>query len=102
MTTLARTPTKVAAMFSHLPSGLLPLWAASASAATPYTLVAFGAYMASFIFISLYYHYARGSVPFLLIFSGGYFYVGFSSLYVLWKMQQEADEAIAEAEEALA
>src|SRR4029077_12735334 len=46
MMTLATTPTKVAAMLSHLPSGLLPLWAVSATAATPYTLVAFGAYMA--------------------------------------------------------
>src|SRR5207248_10642873 len=68
----------------------------------PIIEIAFGAYMSSFVFISLYYHYARGSIPFLLIFAGGYFYVGFSSLYVLWKMQQEADEAIAEAEEALA
>jgi hypothetical protein len=58
--------------------------------------------MASFVFISLYYHYARGSVPFLLIFAGGYFYVGFSSLYVLWRLQQEAEQALAESEEALA
>jgi hypothetical protein len=29
-----------------------------------------------------------------VIFAGGYFYVGFSSLYVLWRMQQEADAAV--------
>jgi hypothetical protein len=29
-------------------------------------------------------------VPFLCIFASGYFYVGFCSLYVLWKMHQEA------------
>jgi cellulose synthase/poly-beta-1,6-N-acetylglucosamine synthase-like glycosyltransferase len=68
----------------------------------PIIEIAFGAYMSSFIFISLWYHYARGSVPFLMIFAGGYFYVGVSSLYVLWKMQQEADQTVVEPEEALA
>jgi hypothetical protein len=66
----------------------------------PIIEVAFGVYMSCFVFISLYYQFARGSVPFLLIFAGGYLYVGVSSLYVLWKMQQEADEA-AEVTEAL-
>ena len=28
--------------------------------------------MSSFIFISLWYSYARGSVPFLMMFAGGY------------------------------
>jgi hypothetical protein len=50
--------------------------------------------MSSFIFISLWYSYARGSVPFLMMFAGGYFYVGFTSLYVLFKMQQEAEAAL--------
>jgi hypothetical protein len=67
----------------------------------PIIEIAFGCYMSSFIFISLYYQFARGSVPFLLIFAGGYLYVGCNSLYVLWKMQQEADEQ-AEVAEGLA
>jgi hypothetical protein len=32
------------------------------------------------------------SVPFLGIFAGGYFYVGFSSLHALYKMQQDREE----------
>jgi cellulose synthase/poly-beta-1,6-N-acetylglucosamine synthase-like glycosyltransferase len=68
----------------------------------PIIEVAFGCYMSCFVFISLYYKFARGSVPFLLIFAGGYLYVGCSSLYVLWRMQQEADEQAEEvAEEVL-
>jgi hypothetical protein len=71
--------------------------------AVPIIEIAFGCYMSCFIFISLYYNYAKGSVPFLLIFAGGYFYVGFSSLHVLWRMQQDQDAAAlaAEATEAL-
>ncbi|MGH7175742.1 MAG: glycosyltransferase [Tepidisphaeraceae bacterium] len=66
--------------------------------AVPIIELSFGVYMCCFIFISMYYRYARGSVPFLLIFAGGYFYVGLCSLYVLWKMQQEAEAELAEAE----
>ena len=58
----------------------------------PIVEVAFGCYMSSFVFISLYYKFVRSSVPFLLIFAGGYLYVGCNSLYVLWRMQQEAEE----------
>jgi len=65
----------------------------------PLIEIAFGCYMASFIFVSFRYEFARGSVPFLMIFAGGYFYVGVSSLYVLWKMQQEVDAQYAEPEE---
>ncbi len=64
----------------------------------PIIEIAFGCYMSSFIFISLWYSYARGSVPFLMMFAGGYFYVGFTSLYVLYKMQQEAESAMEEPE----
>jgi hypothetical protein len=46
--------------------------------------------MSCWIFISLYYNFALTSVPFLLIFAGGYFYVGFSSIVVLWKMHRES------------
>jgi hypothetical protein len=51
--------------------------------------------MVSCIWISVYYGYALGSVPFLMIFAGGYFYVGFGSLVALYRMQQEADEVAA-------
>ncbi|CAN5407567.1 glycosyltransferase family 2 protein [soil metagenome] len=61
----------------------------------PIIEICFGIYMSIFIFISLYYQFALPSVPFLCIFAGGYFYVGWSSLYVLWKMQQDAEDQIA-------
>lgn len=70
--------------------------------ALPIVEIAFGTYMATCIGISLLYGFGHGSLPFLAIFAGGYFYVGFSSLYVLWKMQQEADAVLDdEAAEAL-
>jgi hypothetical protein len=61
----------------------------------PIIEISFGIYMSCFIFISLYYQFAYASVPFLCIFAGGYFYVGFSSLYVLYRMQQDAEEQFA-------
>lgn len=64
--------------------------------ALPIVEIAFGMYMATCMAISLFYGFGHGSLPFLTIFAGGYFYVGFSSLYVLWKMQQESDAEIAE------
>jgi cellulose synthase/poly-beta-1,6-N-acetylglucosamine synthase-like glycosyltransferase len=56
----------------------------------PIIEIAFGCYMSSWIFISLYYSFCLSSVPFLAIFAGGYFYVGFSSLYALYNMNREA------------
>jgi cellulose synthase/poly-beta-1,6-N-acetylglucosamine synthase-like glycosyltransferase len=56
----------------------------------PIIEIAFGAYMSCFIVFSLVWQYAVSSVPFLCIFAGGYLYVGFSSLHVLWMMHQEA------------
>ena len=56
----------------------------------PILEIAFGCYMACFVVISIVYSYALFSVPFLFIFSAGYFYVGLSSLLVLWRMHQEA------------
>ena len=67
----------------------------------PIIEIAFGVYMSCYVFISLKYNYALGSVPFLVIFAGGYFYVGVSSIWVLWRMHQE-QQAQAEAAEALA
>jgi cellulose synthase/poly-beta-1,6-N-acetylglucosamine synthase-like glycosyltransferase len=69
--------------------------------ALPIIEIAFGCYMSACIFISLFYGFGQGSVPFLLIFAGGYFYVGFSSMYVLWRMQQEADDALADSADVL-
>jgi cellulose synthase/poly-beta-1,6-N-acetylglucosamine synthase-like glycosyltransferase len=59
--------------------------------ALPIIEIAFGIYMSLCIGISLWYGFGYGTIPFLIIFAGGYFYVGGSSLYVLWKMQQDAD-----------
>jgi cellulose synthase/poly-beta-1,6-N-acetylglucosamine synthase-like glycosyltransferase len=44
----------------------------------PIIEIAFGTYMATCIGISLLYGFGHGAIPFLVIFAGGYFYVGFS------------------------
>jgi cellulose synthase/poly-beta-1,6-N-acetylglucosamine synthase-like glycosyltransferase len=62
----------------------------------PIIEIAFGCYMAGCLFISIYYGFGRASAPFLAIFAGGYFYVGFNSLYALYKMTCEADELSSE------
>ena len=49
------------------------------------------------ILIALWYHFGYGTLPFLVIFAGGYFYVGFASLHALWKMNQEVEIPIDEA-----
>ncbi len=41
--------------------------------------------------IALFYQFGYGTIPFLIIFAGGYFYVGFASLHALWKMNREAE-----------
>src|ERR1051325_1708226 len=51
--------------------------------ALPISEVAFGLYMTACIVISLCGEFGRASIPFLVTFAGGYFYVGFSSLHVL-------------------
>lgn len=66
--------------------------------ALPIIEVAFGIYMTCFIFVSLYYNYAMASVPFLCIFAGGYYYVGFSSISVLWHRHQDALESLSHQE----
>jgi hypothetical protein len=71
----------------------------------PILEIAFGCYMASCLWISFWYQCGIqpgsdksgwASVPFLLIFAGGYFYVGFSTLHALWQMSQEQEEDVAE------
>jgi cellulose synthase/poly-beta-1,6-N-acetylglucosamine synthase-like glycosyltransferase len=57
----------------------------------PMLEVAFGVYMTTCILISLWYGFGFGTIPFLVIFAGGYFYVGFASLHALWKMNKEAE-----------
>jgi cellulose synthase/poly-beta-1,6-N-acetylglucosamine synthase-like glycosyltransferase len=59
--------------------------------ALPIVEIAFGLYMSSWIVISIYYDFCMAAVPFLGIFAGGYFYVGFNSLHALRKMQQERE-----------
>jgi len=68
----------------------------------PIIEIAFGCYMASCIWISVWYQWAMASLPFLLIFAGGYFYVGFSSIYALYKMNQDIEVPIVETVEAAA
>ncbi len=65
----------------------------------PVLEIAFGCYMLLCIWISLQWQFGQASIPFLLIFAGGYLYVGFSSLHALYKMHHEAalDAEIAEA-----
>jgi cellulose synthase/poly-beta-1,6-N-acetylglucosamine synthase-like glycosyltransferase len=69
----------------------------------PILEIAFGCYMASCLWISFWYQCGIlpgsdksgwASVPFLMIFAGGYFYVGFGSLSAMWQMSQEAEEEI--------
>ncbi|HYO10395.1 MAG TPA: glycosyltransferase [Tepidisphaeraceae bacterium] len=71
----------------------------------PIIEIAFGCYMASCLWISFWYQCGIlpgsdksgwASVPFLLIFAGGYFYVGFGSLYAMWQMSQEQEEEATE------
>lgn len=69
--------------------------------AMPILEIAFGCYMLCCLWISVYYDFGRASVPFLVIFASGYFYVGLSSVYVLWSMQREAEEMAARAAEAV-
>lgn len=73
--------------------------------ALPIVEIAFGCYMASCIWISVWYlcglwpdqpKSGIASLPFLLIFAGGYFYVGVGSVFALWKMQMEAEAELAE------
>jgi hypothetical protein len=59
----------------------------------PVLEIAFGTYMVVCIAISLWYSFGYSTIPFLMIFAGGYFYVGFSSLYVMWRMHREAEQA---------
>jgi cellulose synthase/poly-beta-1,6-N-acetylglucosamine synthase-like glycosyltransferase len=71
----------------------------------PIIEIAMGCYMASCLWISFWYQCGIlpgsdksgwASVPFLLIFTGGYFYVGFGSLHALWQMSQEQADEVAD------
>lgn len=63
--------------------GLKRLW-------LPMLEVAFGIYMVVCICIAIWYSFGYGTIPFLLIFAGGYLYVGFASLHALWNMNKES------------
>jgi cellulose synthase/poly-beta-1,6-N-acetylglucosamine synthase-like glycosyltransferase len=62
--------------------------------ALPIVEVAFGLYMVTFIIISLRYSSVLTSIPFLMIFAGGYLYVGCSTIWVLYRRHQEALESV--------
>ena len=57
----------------------------------PMLEIAMGCYMVMCIFISILWNFGQLSIPFLLIFAGGYFYVGFASIHALVRMQRESD-----------
>lgn len=61
----------------------------------PIIEVAFGLYMLCNVYISLKYNFGSMSVPFLMIFAAGFFYVSFSSLWALWQMHTQQEELIA-------
>ncbi len=63
----------------------------------PIIEIAFGCYILSCILIAIWYGFGLASIPFLLIFAGGYFYVGFASIHALYNMQRENDELLAAA-----
>ncbi len=63
----------------------------------PIVETAFGIYISCFVFISVVYQYAIFSLPFLVMFAVGYFYVGISSFLVLWRMHREHIAAAADA-----
>jgi len=65
----------------------------------PTVEIAFGMYMLSFIVISLKYGSALTTIPFLMIFAGGYLYVGCSTIWVHYSRHRDALAAIALAEE---
>jgi cellulose synthase/poly-beta-1,6-N-acetylglucosamine synthase-like glycosyltransferase len=62
----------------------------------PIIEIAFGCYMVCCMLIAIWWQFATTTIPFLLIFAGGYFYVGFSSIATLIDMQRQADLALAE------
>ena len=62
----------------------------------PIIEIAFGCYMVCCMFIAIWYGFAQTTVPFLMIFAGGYFYVGFGSIWAMWQMSQEGEEEVTE------
>ena len=70
--------------------------------ALPIVEIAFGVYMISCTWISVWYlcglwpgqpKSGIATVPFLLIFAGGFLYVGFGSLHAMWQMHRDSLEA---------
>jgi hypothetical protein len=60
--------------------------------------VAFGVYMFVCLVISVWSFRGVGSAPFLAVFAAGYFYVGFNSMYALYRMNQGSEELEEETE----
>jgi hypothetical protein len=59
----------------------------------PMIEIAFGVYMLVCLMISVFSGRGTSSAPFLAVFSAGYFYVGFNSMYALYRMNQGSDDA---------
>jgi hypothetical protein len=62
--------------------------------ALPIIEITFGVYMSCWIAISIYYEFCLSSAPFLGIFAGGFYYVGFSSLRALHEMHKEREAIV--------
>lgn len=61
----------------------------------PWIELTFGLYMVGCVCMCLYYGTAPFSVPFLVLFAVGYFYVSFSSFYLQYQINAKAGEALA-------
>ena len=65
----------------------------------PLIEIGFGAYMFVCLTISVCSWRGIGSAPFLAIFTAGYLYVGFNSIYALYRMTRETEDETEEAAE---
>ena len=65
----------------------------------PLVEIAFGVYMFVCLVISVVSWRGLGSAPFLAVFAAGYLYVGFNSLYALYRMSQGIEDVIEEVAE---
>jgi cellulose synthase/poly-beta-1,6-N-acetylglucosamine synthase-like glycosyltransferase len=58
----------------------------------PLLEIGMGTYMLVCVWISIMWGFGQSSIPFLLIFAGGYLYVGLVSLHALWQMYHPIGE----------
>jgi hypothetical protein len=104
MDATAGSSSAASALDDNSPAPQAPRFLTFKRLALPICEIAFGCYMACCIYISVAMYFWWGdkaslaSIPFLLIFAGGYFYVGVGSVYALWKMHMDAQDEFEAAE----